>query len=116
MTNSRSEYLQQKDSCILTCDVVDGVCSSNAVSGKVSYKQLNCPKNQLCYVDETEEKLSSGNLTLADKGSFESSYLRFIDKDGLSKQKISKIVSINALDAINFERIKLNLWLTYLYI
>lgn len=112
MINSRLEYFRQKDSCVLTCQLVDGVCSDSPVSGKVSYKQLNCPKNQICYVDETEEKLSSKDFNIADNGKLQSFYFGLIDKDKIPTQKISKIVSVNTLNALKFERIGLSLELS----
>ena len=105
--NLASQYANA-DKCVLTCSLVDGVCSNSPVAGKISFKQLDCEKTQLCYVDETDEKISTDKLSLVND-EFHSEYNRFIDKNGQSSL-INNVVSINALDAILFEKISLKLF------
>ncbi len=103
-----NDYIQT-DKCVLTCSLVDGVCNSNDIAGKIKYKQLDCLKTQMCYVDETDERITTDKLSLVNDDSH-SEYNRFIDKEGYSKNVIYDAASKNALDAILFERISLKLF------
>lgn len=107
LPNDLANRFANADSCVLTCEISDGVCSASAVTGKVAFKQIDCTIGQLCYVDGAEGKMTSLNLIIGD----ESSYSRFIDSKGSSKNNIEKITLLNSLEAIIPERIELWVWM-----
>lgn len=76
------------DSCVLTCEISNGVCSSSPVEGKVAFKKLDCPNGQLCYVSDNEKILSSDNMEIKkDSSLFES----LIGSEGVARNILRDI-------------------------
>lgn len=70
-----SDRINNMNSCVLTCALVDGICRSKSggcKSGELYNGQTDCPSDQDCCVKETAEVLSTENIQLLPKSFFES--------------------------------------------
>lgn len=88
------------DKCVLTCAILNGICSSSDVNEKVAFKKFDCPNGQLCYVSESEKILDSNNL--------------HIKKDSyLAEKTLNDIVDLNKFSVNIFDKIKLFIFMNY---
>ncbi len=107
----RYNKIQNENKCIITCSLVDGICSKTPVLGKILYKQLNCPEGEECYVDESEIKLSSENLIIRDESYFHS--LISAEPYNTPKVIIKEITKKNSIPLIIPERDQMWIWMKY---
>ncbi len=103
LSNDKYKNFEEKDKCVLTCAILNGICSSSAVNGKIIFKKLNCPNGQLCYVSETEKIFDSENIHIKKESFFES----LIDLNDIAKKTLNNIFDSDKFSVTISDKIRL---------
>jgi hypothetical protein len=90
--NEDAEILDKKKSCVLTCELMNGVCGDSPTEGMI-YSGMDCLDKRKCYIKENEKKLESENLKIID------SYLTFYP-DNYKKEESSSIKNLVNTDKL----------------
>lgn len=85
--------IKENEKCVAKCSLYNGECSAVIPEGKVANGKIDCKDGELCYVSETETKLTDNDLKLEHLYVYDltkSSYQDmedFVNKDSISLYK-----------------------------